>query len=148
MRIRQVFNYLCIGCVLIAILSGCKSISQKDVTEQELWDKVVGREFSNYDSWAGSGFAFHEDDEGNWKCTFMIYGSGVPVAYHYTSEATIEDGLMMVELPNDMNQSTSEGNIEVTAVSISINDGFIMIGDTKFTESVGMNSYEGILNIE
>jgi len=133
--------------LIVLALTGCNSISKTDQVNQSIWDKVVDKEYSNYDAWAGTGFNFYEI-EGERYCTFLIYGSGVPVAYHYTTKVRMDDGRVILSLPKKMDATETiikDNKVEVSDVTITVGEGFFMMGDTKFVESEGMNSMENIL---
>ncbi len=62
------------------------------------WNSMVNKEFSNMDNWAGSGFYFYEEENEKY-CTYMIYGSGFPVAGYFTTKIENDDDKMLIQLP-------------------------------------------------
>ncbi len=135
--------------VLLFILIGCSQENTINTIESDTWKSVANKEWSNLDVWAGSGLYFHEE-EGIAYCTFMIYGSGVRVAGHYTSIADVnEEGTILISLPQDMStgylSDIDTENVELVEVELVVGDNSIMFGNYEFEVHEGFNNYEYIM---
>lgn len=150
--IRKV-NKLRIRIIVLAMLLilinffGYRNISDEKRLAALTWEKVANKEFSNWDYWAGTGLYFYEA-EGEKYCVYMIYGSGVPVAYHYESKAVITKGNIIISLPTNMEVSDlneDNSNNKVKEINLIIEDDLVKMGETKFVRSEGLNSYNKII---
>ena len=113
--------------VIVFMLTGCQ-------TKMNLWEEVVNKEWSNFDIWAGHGLYFHEDN-GIKYCTFMVYGSGVPVANYY--EAKIEEitnETLTIILPSEIIISKEKQKNEnaLEELNLTYIGGAIYLKDFKF----------------
>lgn len=112
----------------LIFLSGCSK-------ESEIWNSVVNKEFSNLDIWAGSGLYFYEENDTNY-CTLMIYGSGVYVGGHYTSEVEfLEDEQMVIVLPFEY------ANVYI-GEDITDTQGMIRVELDYINEMIKINDYD------
>ncbi|MBH1939667.1 hypothetical protein I5677_02015 [Mobilitalea sibirica] len=121
--------------VLSFLIMGCSKKSIQTI-DTSTWKHIVDKEWSNFDSFAGSGFYFYEEDSVGY-CVYMIYGSGLPVIYEYTSKVEIkEEGLISIKLPENILISDSNNNVidkDKTVVTyLEFNDGVIKYGDMEF----------------
>jgi len=134
--------------ILLVILMGCSKENTLSTIESDTWKRVVNKEWSNLDVWAGSGLYFHDDD-GIAYCTFMIYGSGVNVAWYYTAIANVnEEGKILISVPQDIStgylSDKDSENKELVEVELSVGDNSITFGDHDFEVQEGVNNYEYI----
>ena len=133
--------------IIIFNLAGCNKISQEKKLAIATWEKVANKEFSNWDFWAGTGLYFYEEDSEKY-CVWMIYGSGVPVAYHYESKAVITEGIISISLPIDIDSGALKegiGNKKVSEIKLVIEVDAVMMGDTKYIQSEGLNFFDKML---
>ena len=115
--------------LLIILLSGC-TIDIKEYNEY--WNEIEGKEYANYDVWAGHGLYFYID--GNIAmCKYMNYGSGVPVIFEMDSEVTFEDDYMIVQFFDDLDNPRDDG--EIVDIILYYEDGNIIWGEMVFEES-------------
>jgi len=95
--------------------------------KSDIWVSIKNREWENYEKFTGTGMYFFEDNNKKY-CLFMLYGSGLPVIGHYTSEVKIRNSReieievpkYMVEL-NDTEQELQKYTIEFLHGSLIIN---------------------------
>jgi hypothetical protein len=135
--------------VVSFITTSC--INKIDNTKKnQIWEKVVNQEFSNFDVFAGSGLFFYEKDSFKY-CTYKIYGSGVPVAFEHTSYVLIdEEGMMQIALPKKfeggyyLENSSNEENIFMELFYI---EGVIQFGDLSYAMH-GKTAYKDLEQYE
>lgn len=137
-------------CILLLILAGCKNKSSSPI-KTETWNHIVNKEWSNLDIWAGSGMYFYEDEDDAY-CTFMIYGSGVRVAGHYTSKVVKNsDNEIMIQLPTRYSKghlSDVEDEEKLVEVILSINENAILLDDLEFKVIPDVENYKYIYEFE
>lgn len=113
------------------------------------WQSVTNTEFCNLDVWCGSGLYFYEKDNIPY-CTYMIYGSGVYVAYHYTTPITItSEGIIDLVFPEKIQTAylNDEPDLEKPIdIQLIVQDQEIIWGNHIFTIGPYQNSFEHILN--
>lgn len=121
--------------ILLILLAGC---ANQENANDSLWNKIEGKEFSNYDVFAGQGVYFFEE-EGTRYCKFMKYGSGVPIFAEYTSEVTFdEDGKMLIELPYALIVGIYDDESfweDIDETTFTFGDGNILWGNLTFEET-------------
>lgn len=124
---------LILSILMILFLVSCNN--------NETWDEIAFKEFSNLEEWAGHGFYFFEEGNNNY-CIFMIYGSGVQVAFSHTSEVEFDGEDIIIELPINIEETE-----ELTKVSLEYEDGNIIFSGSKF-ENLGFNNHEFIVDLK
>lgn len=119
--------------VIILFLVSC--------SDNNIWDEIKNKEFSNLEEWAGHGLYFFEEDNNNY-CTFMIYGSGLPVAFSYTSEVKFDGENIIIEIPINIEETN-----ETTEVALKYEDGFIIFSGSKY-ENMEFKMHEYIKDLK
>lgn len=130
---KQILIILLMLTILLSLM-GCNKNTNNQSDKITIWDNIVNKEWSNYDSWAGTGLYFYEEDN-NRYCIYMVYGSGVPVAYHFISDAWIEEDKVKVLLPINIEIgkfNAEPDEKEVEEVIFKFEDNAIKHGDLKF----------------
>lgn len=109
------------------------------------WSSMVNKEFSNMDNWAGSGFYFYESDNERY-CTYMIYGSGLPVIGNITSKIEHDGDQMWIQLPVDealMYFEIDAPNTQDTiGVELTYENEKIIVNGMEFDFMEGLNNHE------
>jgi hypothetical protein len=141
--------YVILIIILLLTLIGCSKENTTSTLDSDTWNKVVNKEWSNLEVWAGSGFYFHEE-EGIAYSTFMIYGSGVRVSGYYKTIVDVnEEGTILISLPEHMMtgylNDVDKESIELVKVEISVGDNSIKLGNYEFKIQKDINNYEYIL---
>jgi len=128
---------------LIMMLFGCKA--EIEEYNSVTWDEIVDKEFANFDVFAGQGVYFFEQ-EGELRCVYMKYGSGVAVigiVYHKVT--ILVDGTVVL---SQIELETPDGTIiqesPVSDAVIMYNDGVIIMNELEFIETQ-FASYEEFL---
>lgn len=129
-------RYFMVIIILTLFLIGCNNQKTNKTIESTTWKQIVNKEWSNLDIWAGSGFNFYEEDNIGY-CVFMVYGSGVPVMYDYTSTATIqEDGVILITVPENIQsgyiQDVENETNKLVEVKLKFENNIIKLGDKEF----------------
>ncbi len=90
--------------VLITVSVSCDCQGRASVIKAEVWPEIQGKEWSNFEVWAGEGLYFYERNQKAY-CSYKIYGSGLPIIYEYTSEVTLNnDGDMLIQIPAQLEE--------------------------------------------
>lgn len=130
---------LIIGLLLI---TGCSSSNQKITTKTEIWKSIVDKEWSNYEEFPGDGFYFYEED-GKAYCTYLIYGSGLPVIYKYKSLVNIEDG-GIIEVSISLPEAEEDVKGEEVKVKLKYEDDSIEYNNQLYHVEIEGNSLDKI----
>jgi len=131
-------KYVILALIVLSI-TGCSN--------DNAWNSMVNKEFSNMDNWAGSGFYFYEKEHERY-CTYMVYGSGLPVAGYFTTKIENDEGKMVIQLPIEKAKLFLEEESDNTQENIDLEleyiDEKIVVNEIEFTYSEGLESHKYI----
>lgn len=102
-----------------------------DVLDSELWQKIVDKNWSNFDNWAGEGIYFYEKN-GRPISAFMIYGSGVPIVHLHESEVKFKNDYIIIEIPETSDKNEAKKIIES---NFKYRDGELINGDKIYVSN-------------
>lgn len=110
-------------------------------SQSEIWASIENREWENFDSFAGTGMYFYEENNKKY-CLFMLYGSGVYVAGHHRSEVKlVSDSTIEIVVPKGMVevQATDE---ELQKYNIELMQGRLIINEKIYEASEQPGKYK------
>ncbi len=126
----------------VLLITGCSSSNQRVTTETETWKSIVDKEWSNYEEFPGDGFYFYEE-EGIAYCTYLIYGSGLPVIYNYKSLVNIEEG-GIIEVSISLPETEEDIKREEVKVKLKYEEDSIEYNEHRYHVEIEGNSLDKI----
>ncbi|OAB47162.1 hypothetical protein [Paenibacillus antarcticus] len=119
-------------------------ISRLINSESDIWLSIDKHEWENYESFAGTGMYFFEENNKKY-CLFMIYGSGVPVAGHYKSEVKIKSNQEIeIEIPHQF-MDIKNTDQELQRYIIQLNQGNLIMDQKVYIASKVPRNYKYII---
>ncbi|WP_202708831.1 hypothetical protein [Sporosalibacterium faouarense] len=110
---------------LLIFLTSCTKSTSKEVLNSNVWMDIENKEWSNFDTWAGKGIYFYENDNKPMG-VYMIYGSGVPIAFLHESVVEIIDNEINIEMPIF---NEKQDTYEIINTKLNYEDGKLMMND-------------------
>ncbi|WP_410769435.1 hypothetical protein [Fontibacillus sp. BL9] len=142
MKKRWILTLLII--LAIFMLIGINNLNKYESESDDIWVSIENQEWENYENFAGTGMYFYEENNKK-NCLFMMYGSGLPVIGHYTSEVKIRSNREIeIEVPKYMVELKATDK-DLERYRIELMQGSLIINKMIYEASKEPRNYKYIL---
>lgn len=139
MRKRFIFFF-----TLLLVITLFIGINHLNRNESDIWVSIDNLEWENYESFAGTGMYFFEENNKKY-CLFMLYGSGLPViSYHQSEVKVINNQEIEIEVPNHLINLMATDQ-EIKKHRVTLQQGNLMMNKMIYKASQTPMNYKHIL---